>query len=489
MINYHDGEYMCCLELKVGGYTICAIKPCSLLVFTMSVILNTYIPPMHIQLKFYVKFNKLEDIEIDEDSLGAVVCEDERVKEYHTQTEETFYICTLWTLVFAIILLVLIVWSVRAKIDATLEKNHANLAAFALTGLIFTNFVLGVDIRNTILVIQGKHEYAEYSDFKFANVYSLIFEIITTSLDLIAALGAWAIVLYLRLRLGKCCCECGSCSDKCALRLVALLCVAPLLCLVTHCGYIIIGWVTHAQDLAPVIFVYAISFFYYFITFRQLYEVCSKVSISCPELCLLYPFKYCYEKRSRACRSCVQRCVRRDGENEANGEDPDERNIHQPGRSNGSSRESEHLLAQAGENELATDEEHRPTLKPDFNFTAFFIEIQAGFFLAGAEFFVIYSLEQLPIALVSVPIGIYHAIRLAFVLITGLFTYKLISKPDSQRVTNQGKPTRHHLRGNQGNTCQQGTSYGATNTHRVPAMGQQTNEIQAKGTVKEVPAK
>ena len=127
---------------------------------------------MHIQLKFYAKFNKLEDIEIDEESLGAVVCEDERVKDYHTQTEETFYICTLWTLVFAIVLLVVMVWSVRAKIDATLEKNHANLAAFALTGLVFTNFVLGVDIRNTILVIQGKHEYAEYSDFKFTNVYS-----------------------------------------------------------------------------------------------------------------------------------------------------------------------------------------------------------------------------------------------------------------------------------------------------------------------------
>ena len=412
-----------------------------------------------------------------------MVCEDERVKDYHTQTEETFYICTLWTLVFAIILLVVMVWSVRAKIDATLEKNHANLAAFALTGLVFTNFVLGVDIRNTILVIQGKHEYAEYSDFKFTNVYSLIFEIITTGLDLIAALVAWALVLYLRLRLCKGCFKHVSCSDECALRLVALLCVLPLLCLATHCGYIIIGWVTHAQDLAPVIFVYALSFFYYFITFRQLYEICSKVSIPCPEIWLLYPFKYCYEK------CCVRRNVeneanrvrrddeneanhvRQDGENEANGEDTNERNRHQPGRSNGSDREREYLLAPADESQPATDEERRPTLTPDFNFTAFFIEIQAGIFLAGAEFFVIYSLEQLPIALVSVPIGIYHAIQLAFVLITGLFTYKLISKPNSQGITSQGitnqgntgQQDTSQVATNQGNTRQQGTSYGATN--------------------------
>ena len=405
-----------------------------------------------------MKFNKLEDIEIDEDSLGAVVCEDERVKEYHTQTEEIFYICTLFTLVFAIILLVVMVWSVRTKIDAALEKNHANLAALALTGLVFTNFVLGVDIRNTILVIQGKHEYAEYSDFKFANVYSLIFEIITTVLDLIAALGAWLIVLYLRLHLGKCCCEYRSCSDKCALRLVALLCVAPLLCFVTHCGYITIGWVTHAQQLAPVIFVYAISFFYYFIVFRQLYKVLSKVSISCPEI-WLYPFQYCYEKLS-----CVHRCMGRDGQSRNGEETP------QQERSNGSDRERSPLLAQTGrhpspasENQLATVEEHK------FNLIAFFIEIQAGFFLAGAEFFVIYSLEQLPIALVSVPIGIYHAIQLAFVLITGLFTYKLISKPEqanSQRVTNQGNTRQQdtsQVATNQGNTRQQDTSQVATN--------------------------
>ena len=108
----------------------------------------------------------------------------------------------------------------------------------------------GVDIRNTILVAQGKYEYAEYSDFKFANVYSLVFEIIATGLDLIAPLGAWAIVLYLRFHL-----KYNLCSEICALRLVASLCVAPLLCLVTHCEYIIIRWVTHAQDLVPVIFV------------------------------------------------------------------------------------------------------------------------------------------------------------------------------------------------------------------------------------------
>ena len=421
---------------------------------------------MHIQLKFYAKFNKLEDIEIDEESLGAVVCEDERVKDYHTQTEETFYICTLWTLVFAIILLVVMVWSVRAKIDATLEKNHANLAAFALTGLVFTNFVLGVDIRNTILVIQGKHEYAEYSDFKFTNVYCLSFEIITTGLDLIAALLAWALVLYLRLCLCKGCFRAVSCSDKRALRLVALLCAAPLVCLVTHCGYIIIGWVTHAQDLAPVIFVYALSFFYYFITFRQLYKVCSKVSIFCPELWLLYPFKYFYEKY----------CVRRDGENEANPVRRDGENEanHVRRRSNGSGREREHILAPADESQLATDEEHRQTLKPDFNFTAFFIEIQAGIILAGAEFFVIYSLEQLPIALVSVPIGIYHAIQLAFVLITGLFTYKLISKPNSQGITNQGNMGQQDASQgatNQGNTRQQDASQGATNQGNTRQQG------------------
>ena len=189
---------------------------------------------------------------------------------------------------------------------------------------------------------------------------------------------------------------------------------------------------THAQHLAPVIFVYAISFFYYFIVFRQLYEVCSKVSITCPEIWLLYLIKYCCERLLYLIKYCCEKlskACRRD-------RDP----YNQP---DGDEEENAPLLAQAGDERL-----------PDFSFTAFFIEIQAGFLLAGAEFFVLYSLEKLPIALVSVPIGIYHGIQLAFVLITGLFTYKIISKPD--KATCQG--CNHH-----GNTGQQATSYGATN--------------------------
>ena len=107
-----------------------------------------------------------------------MVCEDERDKEYHKQTVLTFYAITACGPFFAIILLVVMVCSVRDKIDAALEmrKNHANLAALVLTGLVFVILVLVLDIQSTILVYQGKHEFAEYTDFSSGKVYSLSFE-------------------------------------------------------------------------------------------------------------------------------------------------------------------------------------------------------------------------------------------------------------------------------------------------------------------------
>ena len=86
------------------------------------------------------------------------------------------------------------VWSVRAKIDAAIEmrKNHANLAALALTGLVFMIFVLALDIQSTKLVYQGKHEFTEYTDFSFGKVYSLSFEIVVTAFD---ALVHWLLCL------------------------------------------------------------------------------------------------------------------------------------------------------------------------------------------------------------------------------------------------------------------------------------------------------
>ena len=378
----------------------------------------------HIQLKLYAKFNKPEDIEVDHESLGAVVCEDERVKEYHTQTELTFYAIAACGPIFAIILLVVMVCSVRTKIDAALEmrKNHANLAALVLTGLVFVIFVLALDIQSTILVYQGKHEFTEYTDFSFEKVYSLSFEKVVTALDALVALVALLIVVCLLVRLCiSCCCKCNCCSEICALRLLASLCVAPLLCIATHCGYIIIGWVTHDQQHTAAIFIYTISFFYYFIFFRQMYIMLSNL------------LKYCCGKQT------------------------DEQNMDEE-RKDDSDRETIPLHPRqiSGESESM----------PNFNFTVFFIEIVAGILPVGIEIAVVYSIVELPVTLVRAPIGIYRIIQLAFVIVTGLFTYKIIIKPD--KATTQGTQTNETPANSQGatnqeNTGPRGTSYGATN--------------------------
>ena len=104
----------------------------------------------------------------------------------------------------------------------------------------------------------------------------------------------------------------------------------------------------------------------------------------------------------------------------------------------------------------------------------------AGILPVTIEIAVVYSLVELPITLVCAPIGIYRTIQLAFVVITGLFTYKIISKPEQDTryvANNQGNTDQQDTNEgatNQGNTGQQDTNEGATNQGNT---GQQdTNE-------------
>ena len=211
------------------------------------------------------------------------------------------------------LLLPVIVWSVCSKIDTAIRKkqNHANLAALILTGLVFSTFVVVLDGVALHLVDQGKHEFSSHRNFS-----SLTFVIITTVLDAAAVLIAYIILLYLGLpkyiqekflesckKIVPVCCKNKCLEHKKAgtLWIVASMCFAPLFCIASHSGYIIVAWVSDTQHAGPATSFYLISFLYYFIIFRQLYKLFSKVKpTSCPPLCCCsYLFCYCYSKRKQ----------------------------------------------------------------------------------------------------------------------------------------------------------------------------------------------
>ena len=323
---------------------------------------HTHTHTQHTQLKFYAKVNNADDIDIDDSSLAAAVCEDEQNKEYAATAIAFFIICGLLFPIFSIILLAVIILSSRSRIGPVIseEQNHANLAALALTGLVFSTFVVVLDIM--VLVVQEKHE--------FPTIHSnLIFITITTVLDAIAVLVAYSALAYIALACINALLHfrCHKCLKLQNVWLVILMCFAPLFCIVSHSGYIIVAWLSDTQHGGPAIFFYIISFLYYFIIFRQLYKFCNR---KLPE---------------------TRRCP-----------------------------------------------------KASFNPFIFFIEFLLGVILVGAEALVIYSLTALPVTVTTAPtVGSLasfpgrtrsaNVFQLAFLIITGFFTYKFIYTEDEPK--------------------------------------------------------
>ena len=309
----------------------------------------------HTQLKLYAMFNNPDDIKIDDISLGTAVCEDEQKMEYDGTAVKLFLSCGILIPFCVIILLVMIISSSYSKL-VNKEQNHANLAALALTGLVFSTFTVVLDI-----LALGNHDFS----INYSNINSLFFVMITTVCDAIAVLVAYTALAYSALLYLRYCVF----LESQIVWLVILTCFAPLFCIASDSGYIIVAWVSDTQHAGPATFFYIISFLYYFIIFRQLYKVSSK---------------YCSKL---------------------------------------------HKAKQKAE------EPPRPSTNRQtaFNLPAFFIEILLGLILVGVEVFVMYSLTVLPVTVTTAPTDVFHIAQLAFIIITGLFTYKFIYTEDEPK--------------------------------------------------------
>ena len=299
---------------------------------------------------------------------------------------------------FFISLVAGLVWSVRTKFNAAMnkEQNHANLAAFALTGLVFSTFVIALDIGAWVLVDQKKHEFANHSIFR-----SLTFVKITTVFDILAVLVVYFILPLCRILI-KYLQECHGWEKSyikiwlqptCTLWLVASMCFAPLFCIASHSEYIIVAWVSDTKHPGPITYLYIISFFYYFIIFRQLYRFLPKV----------------YRKH----------------------------------------REKKNGYEQLEGSDSETDpNQHEPELQQkrnDFNLLVFFIEIPLTAIPVAAEIAVLYSLAAIPVT-AAAPTDVYFA-QLAVVVITGLFTYNFIYTEDRPKQFIKAFVEAYHLLG------------------------------------------
>ena len=163
---------------------------------------------------------------------------------------------------------------------------------------------------------------------------------------------------------------------------------APIFFVASHSGYIIIAYVSDTQHAGPAAFWYIISFFYLFVSFRQLYDLCGKLVT---KLCKVSSISKLRASLAAKCTCCQST------------------------------------------SETTT-----------FNLSAFFIEVLLAIPLVGAEVFVVYVLVALPATLTAVSTDIYHLAQWAFVITTGLIAYKFIYTENKYKRYNIHHPEVHN---------------------------------------------
>ena len=219
--------------------------------------------------------NNPDDIQIDDISLGTAVCENDQEKEYHHKAHVFFVSCEFFIPLCVFVLLVITILSQYSKLSSAIDKeqNYANIVALVLTGVLFSILVVALDIVALVHVFPRNLEFSSHINF------ILSFTIIRTVLDTAVVLITYSILLlYLLLRckkLPECCEHTCNCLEAGTLLTVASTCFAPLFCLASHSGYIIVAWLSDSQHAGPATFFYIISFLYCFIIIRQLYKFCN----------------------------------------------------------------------------------------------------------------------------------------------------------------------------------------------------------------------
>ena len=366
------------------------------------------------------------------------------------------------------------------RVVITKPKNHAYLAALALTGMVFTAFVLAMDICALDFVVEGKHEFTMHKSI--SKEYSLLFVVITMALDAPPILHSFIVVVYLRILACTCCGTNHSVLRNCfevylypifgkikategdtnhteefKIWIVLTLCFAPLFCIASHSGYIVVSWVSDVEHATSITLLYMLSFLYYFIILRQLYIAFVGIEPICPEMYLIVtlPMKIC-NWLCLACNCFWCFCCRCTGKDPATS--ADELNTFcnlccflcctccKCGTSCLSGYKDEddkcwgkcYKCCKNHENKVqATTEDnelHSPiralidrntvNSEASFDIAAFFIGFWIGLVLVLAEAVVIAGFWLIPINLDTAPTNIYHFVQLAFVFTTGLIAYK-----------------------------------------------------------------
>ena len=390
-----------------------------------------------LQLKLYAQRRPASTTVISNDHFVAIAVEDSDVlKDIYHDGE---VVGTFISLVFGIPLLLFVLvivyakgarWQMRKRLASDSPSSHASLAALTVIALLFSIYVCVLDSA-AVWFAKNDNELdrdRDNSDLSLTHDGFLFATVVLDCLLTLLAVCAFIALICVEICVEYCteeppkdlpykrtenffdCIFC--CLFCCALPygkkrddenerykeqklwLLLVIFVAPIWCIGSHIGYIIIAWISFPTHASAMFSMYTISFVYYFYTLRQFY------------LCVI-DFH-----RTRLCCKYTHPT----GESQ------------QPGQSQ-SSGESQQMQIEL-ESPIADKHEYQAVVKESgIKIWIVALEIPLALFLGLVEVWISYAFVQLPIVEVisEAPAYLFSLASAVLVFISGLIAYKLLA--------------------------------------------------------------
>ena len=349
-----------------------------------------------------------------------------------------YFSLTLILPAFTIVLLFLVIRSsrIRLRLKLTNKKFYPTFASLIAIGLWFSIFVVIMDCCAVGWRFAWKD--SGYSHPHRFIAYRMV--IVTLTFDLLATL--YGVICFL-----VCCCIAYCWKDSETVRfhcsilprfLVSLghkyippeesqevlmwwLCttfIAPLFCLGSHIGYMILGWLADPRQAGSAFIIYTVSFFFYYFMCKQIYTFLVDarvdnwkiVALCCHcQKCCICPCKIC---------CCCKKCCHCSSEYEP---------ITDTNHSNTASNEGIEMTDRLPTLPESEHMEHEIRYKSEnLSFRALFLVVISGILLAGAEVYVIAAFAELPIVgvLEDTPTYLLSLFQITVLVISVVLTYK-----------------------------------------------------------------
>ena len=405
-----------------------------------------------LQLKLYAQRRPASTTVISNDHFVAIAVEDSDVlKDIYHDGE---VVGTFISLVFGIPLLLFVLvivyakgarWQMRKRLASDSPSSHASLAALTVIALLFSIYVCVLDSA-AVWFAKNDNELdrdRDNSDLSLTHDGFLFATVVLDCLLTLLAVCAFIALICVEICVEYCteeppkdlpykrtenffdCIFC--CLFCCALPygkkrddenerykeqklwLLLVIFVAPIWCIGSHIGYIIIAWISFPTHASAMFSMYTISFVYYFYTLRQFY------------LCVI-DFH-----RTRLCCKCTHPT----GESQqpqplGESQQPQSSGESQQPQSSGESQQMQIEL----ESPIADKHEYQAVVKKSgIKIWIVALEIPLALFLGLVEVWISYAFVQLPIVEVisEAPAYLFSLASAVLVFISGLIAYKLLA--------------------------------------------------------------